>query len=336
MIKEICAFMGKTNETKKKIVKLLKKRDMTVTELGRELGLSTATIDQHMEELSGMGIVTKLENDHFKKLKYYRLADMKNNNTGNPDMKIAKYIIGVIVILGIAGIVSYYYIGVKSSVLNNNINNIPTAKNNSSINNSSAGRTQNPGNLSTTAIINSSVNTSAQENSTPSILPGSFEACPLIDYNLNGTIVGYSNFTRYRFNNTGIGNVSDYVMKRSISGNSTMGIFEIEEFVKNVLVQNNGGGSGFFYNKTHYATVTGVNSSVPENGLNITFYPEKYNVVENSTIIFQVRINSEGSYNGTYIVRIDGPCQGGVGPFLVTIGNGPYEGRISQKVSIYE
>ena len=332
MIKEICAFMGKTNETKKKIVKLLKKREMTVTELGRELGLSTATIDQHMEELSEMGVVTRLGNDHFKKLKYYRLADMKNNNIGSSDM-IAKYIVGAIVILGIAVIVSYYYIGVRSPVLNNGIS--PT-KNNSSINSSSHVQSINPGNLSTAVGVNSSVNISAPENSTHLVLPGSLEACPMIDYNLNGSIVGYSNFTRYRFNNTEIGNVSDYVITRQAShGNSTIGILESEEFVKDVLAENNSTGNGLFYNKTHYATVTSLNSSV-YNGLNITFYPERYNAVENSTIIFQVRINSESSYNGTYIVRIDGPCQGGIGPFLVTIGNGPYKGKIVQKSSIYE
>jgi len=65
--------MSKTLETKKKILDLLRQKDMTISGLSAALGLSTATVSQHMEELSRTGAVERIENEHFRKLKYYRI-----------------------------------------------------------------------------------------------------------------------------------------------------------------------------------------------------------------------------------------------------------------------
>ncbi len=49
--------MSKTFGTKNKIVKLLKEKPMTVTEISAVLGLSKATVSQHMSELENMSMV---------------------------------------------------------------------------------------------------------------------------------------------------------------------------------------------------------------------------------------------------------------------------------------
>jgi DNA-binding transcriptional ArsR family regulator len=77
----ILKYMGKALETKRKILGLLRQKDMTITGLSETLGLSTATISQHMEELSRSGSVERVENEHFRKLKYYRIK--------SPERKVA-------------------------------------------------------------------------------------------------------------------------------------------------------------------------------------------------------------------------------------------------------
>ncbi|MEM0154654.1 MAG: winged helix-turn-helix domain-containing protein [Methanothrix sp.] len=71
--------MSKTFGTKNKIVKLLKEKPMTVTEISAVLGLSKATVSQHMAELENMSMIKQVDNQHFKKVKFYRLSDAKTN-----------------------------------------------------------------------------------------------------------------------------------------------------------------------------------------------------------------------------------------------------------------
>ena len=59
-----------------------------------------------------MGLVAKQENEHFKKLKYYRLTDMKDGKTEDSGIKMTKYMLGVIVLLGFLAVLSYYYISI--------------------------------------------------------------------------------------------------------------------------------------------------------------------------------------------------------------------------------
>ncbi len=330
------AVMGKTNETKKKIVKLLRKKNMTVTELSRELGLSTATVDQHMEELASMGLVAKQENEHFKKLKYYRLTDMKDGKTEDSGIKMTKYMLGVIVLLGFLAVLSYYYISIGNGGALRKAA-APVASNVYPANAKETGN-QTPTSSKTanaTETISGS-NLSAQANV---ILPSAILAsCPMIDYHLGGAITSYSNFTLYNRTTSKSTIVPDYVIgKNETFGNMSIGMLNAEEYVSNVLMQQgNGYNNVLFYNRTHYAIITPANT--PGNlasMLNITFSPKTYNALENSTIRFTMHVNPKNSYNGTYMVRIDGPCLGGIGPILVTIGSTPFEGNIIQPASIY-
>ena len=113
--------MGKTLETKKKILSLLKNKEMTLSELSSYLNLSTATVSQHLDDLRRMGAVEKLENEHFKKMKYYKRVEAMNLN-------LAKYVIGAIVI--IAAISLLFYIGRSGNIARTNgiTQDVPASK----------------------------------------------------------------------------------------------------------------------------------------------------------------------------------------------------------------
>lgn len=66
--------MGKTFETKNNILGILSVSPRTLTELSLMLGLSGATINQHLRELQEMGAISLIEDQHIRKWKYYRVV----------------------------------------------------------------------------------------------------------------------------------------------------------------------------------------------------------------------------------------------------------------------
>lgn len=96
--------LSKTFETKKKILGMLKERSMTITELSHELNLSTQTIGQHITELQEMGAIERVDNEHFKKLKVYKI-----NEAGSIDPVVARYIIGAVVIIAVIGVLYLFF-----------------------------------------------------------------------------------------------------------------------------------------------------------------------------------------------------------------------------------
>lgn len=77
--------MSKTWNTKRRILKLLSKRQMTMSELSTELGLVPSTVSQHIEYLRNVGAITEIDNPYVKKWRYYR---------ANPDFNIDSFLIG--------------------------------------------------------------------------------------------------------------------------------------------------------------------------------------------------------------------------------------------------
>ncbi len=67
--------MSKTLETKKKIIKLLGERHMTLSELSEKLELSPSTIEQHLKELEGQNAIKSIDDPYIKKWKYYTISD---------------------------------------------------------------------------------------------------------------------------------------------------------------------------------------------------------------------------------------------------------------------
>ncbi|HUB92771.1 MAG TPA: winged helix-turn-helix domain-containing protein [Candidatus Saccharimonadales bacterium] len=64
--------MSKTWDTKRRIIKLLLKGNMTLTEISAELGLAPSTVSKHIEELNRIGAISLVDNPYIKKWKYYR------------------------------------------------------------------------------------------------------------------------------------------------------------------------------------------------------------------------------------------------------------------------
>jgi DNA-binding transcriptional ArsR family regulator len=294
--------MSKTLETKRRILELLKKRNMTITELSRELGLTTATISQHMDELQNTGAVEKIDSEHFKKLKYYRVAQPMNPS-------IAKYVIGAIIVFALIVAILLH-------------NSSPTTNSYTT----TSANTATPG-TSITPAGNTTQPTPPTGGGTGAA------ACPLITYELNGTITGYNGFTLYTINSSNYGSISDYVIAPGTNGS-----MNIAEMVSSMIQQPSGtNASEFTTNRTHYVFISNLNQSFNVTGINATATPSTYNVVsQGQWINFTVNYSVSPSANqATYWVRIDGPCNGGVNEFLFTIGTAPYSGNIPTQTGIY-
>lgn len=118
--------MGKTFETKARIIELLKKQKMTLAELSSELKLSKATVKQHLDELKSAGSIEEEDNSYFKRLKYYKAkgAEVAKWNTGEASIytRILPVLISFILVLGALSIYvgryapsGYYVVGPQSS-----------------------------------------------------------------------------------------------------------------------------------------------------------------------------------------------------------------------------
>lgn len=187
--------MSKTLETKKRILNLLKKREMTITELSAALDLSTATISQHMDELRQVGAVEKIDNEHYKKLKYYKI----NEAIAAPIL--AKYAIVAVAIILLAGVLIYTYASPKGSTSLPAYNTIPNHTTSSQ---------------------------QLNQSTIPSVGTGAF-ACPMMFYRISGTVTGYSGFRLYSITPNSI-TYSDYVIAPGSSGN-----LMITEYISGVL-----------------------------------------------------------------------------------------------------
>ncbi len=63
--------MTKTWDTKNKILDMLQKRKMTLTDISKELDLAPSTVNQHLQELLQIGAIRQVENPFIIKWKYY-------------------------------------------------------------------------------------------------------------------------------------------------------------------------------------------------------------------------------------------------------------------------
>ncbi len=65
--------MGKTWETKKKILNLLTRRNKTLSEISEELHLAPSTVSEHIDELLRIGAILPVDNEYIRKWKYYKV-----------------------------------------------------------------------------------------------------------------------------------------------------------------------------------------------------------------------------------------------------------------------
>ncbi len=66
------SFKALASESRVSILKSLKRRRKMLTELSRELKMSPSTVKEHLDSLSGAGLVTQIDDGH--KWKYYELT----------------------------------------------------------------------------------------------------------------------------------------------------------------------------------------------------------------------------------------------------------------------
>jgi len=73
--------MGKHTQTKNKILNMLKNKNMTIVELNEKLGLSRATIRQHIADLQILGLVEEIPNKYFRKHVTYKAKSLIGKTT---------------------------------------------------------------------------------------------------------------------------------------------------------------------------------------------------------------------------------------------------------------
>lgn len=75
-------------DTRISILKALKERQKTQSELAKELGLSAPTILEHMNKLEEAGLIERVPEDKERKWKYYRLTETAEKMLGKKKMSI--------------------------------------------------------------------------------------------------------------------------------------------------------------------------------------------------------------------------------------------------------
>lgn len=67
--------MGKTWETKNRIIRMLASRPYTLSEISEKLNLSASTVSEHLRELESRGAISQVDNQYSRKWKYYKLNE---------------------------------------------------------------------------------------------------------------------------------------------------------------------------------------------------------------------------------------------------------------------
>ncbi|MEM3019866.1 MAG: winged helix-turn-helix domain-containing protein [Candidatus Micrarchaeaceae archaeon] len=119
--------MTKNLQTKSRILNLLKKRKMTITEISQDLGISKSTASQHMSELARMNLVEQEFNPHFKKVKYYKATGSSSSASNQEYGKISRAIVGIsivaalgaaLIFLALVGSAAHYHVRTNTTTEN--------------------------------------------------------------------------------------------------------------------------------------------------------------------------------------------------------------------------
>ncbi len=108
--------MSKTGSTKNKILDCLGSGQKTMSEISSALDLAPSTVSQHLQELEYIGAIERVENEHIRKWKYYKVNPNFNRNVNIIEMmnrripqKIVYYLIAALAVVAIAYFATTYY-----------------------------------------------------------------------------------------------------------------------------------------------------------------------------------------------------------------------------------
>ncbi len=106
--------MTKNGQTKKKILDMLRERQMTLTDISERLNLAPSTVSQHLKELLAVNAIREVETEYNRKWKYYRPVDAfdplgyGNENKPRVIQNRARYYLAILIAsLAIIGGASY-------------------------------------------------------------------------------------------------------------------------------------------------------------------------------------------------------------------------------------
>lgn len=306
-------------ETKNRILKSLMSKPKTGKQLAEELGLTQATLTQHLHELEEKGLVKETESGFSKRWKYYEVnaATYEKMTAGNSFVRSAAgTAIAAIVVLVIATLV---------------VGRMPasTPVNALAYNNSIPGNPDVYPDVSVNATTSVAGNASSQE-----IAPGGLSAayaCPLIAYSIqNATVTQLQGF-----NESVVDNYTDLVIAPGNMGNLTYVIYivPIKANEGNNMTLNLYNDVSLFHESPNG---TAMSDSSP--GINITYNPVSYtepypSAPQNFTFDVQFNVSSSAAL-GTYWMRM-ATCEGSITPMLLTVGSAPYNGTVHVTPAVY-
>ena len=296
--------MSKHLVTKRRILGLLGERPMTRAELSKALGLTPATLSQHLQSLEDSGAIYVDPSSGSRKWKYYKLNRGFNMNRMNRERGYSTAMtLGSVAVIVIAAVV------VLSLVVGHS-------------------RQQSAASVITIPhTTTKTLNTSASGNI--SITPGEFaSACPVILTNqtFNSSIVGYSGLKYYDDNGT-----PEYIIAPGTNGSMVLALGKPARS-SNLEISNF---AAFYYStgqNNSYANRYAMNST---NGVSVSFnVSSEYLTSASPNATVRIGISAASNANeGTYRVFIpEGPCRPDAASFLLTVGNKPYNGTVNEGI----
>lgn len=303
-------------ETKNRILKSLSSKPKTGKQLADELGLSQATLTQHLRELEERGLIREAAGSYSRRWKYYEVNSMEYERyVGSRSIgrNAAAAFAAAVAVIAIAAFLA----GRLSSL-------------------GVAGAAY-PGTTAAAVTAQGGNAAQAQGNIMPGNTTGAAFACPFIGYGeSNITIDGISGFSQYT-----VSNYTDLVIAPGGTGTIRYTVHVAP------LVAGSQGTAGqqalTLTNLVTLAHEARSNSSVSFTsysapGISVSHSPENYTEpypMRAQNLTFSATFNvSRSAPGGTYWMVI-ARCEGYAKPMLMTVGSGPYNGTVRVVAQIY-
>lgn len=209
--------MSQIGKTKKDILKILSKKQHTITDISNMLNLSPSTVKQHFDELQEMGAIQLVQNEFIKRWKYYKTTPNFSLDSNTQDQaKInykgaVPYAIGALAVLAILSAIFVF------GLFNNNSNTLATA-----------GTSSHSSNTLTTSLI------SASAASTEYALSVQLTDPPHVPENTQALILNYSSFSV----NVLKGNTYEWINVSGSGSVNLMSLVNISQIMGNTFLNS--------------------------------------------------------------------------------------------------